>query len=88
MSGPIRELSELEFRQAIGNRIYGCDDCQIVCPWNSYAVKTEEDAFHEREGARLLIDLIRLDGEGFSRRFRKSPIKRIKRSITNATRDM
>jgi epoxyqueuosine reductase len=75
----LKGVIPLKFRKAIGNRIYGCDDCQIVCPWNSYAVKTEEEAFHEREGIRRLIDLIRLDGEGFSRRFRKSPIKRIKR---------
>jgi epoxyqueuosine reductase len=69
----------LQFRRAIGNRIYGCDDCQIVCPWNSFAVKTDETAFHEKDGVRLLIDLIRLDDEGFKNRFRHSPIKRIKR---------
>jgi epoxyqueuosine reductase len=69
----------LQFRQAIGNRIYGCDDCQIVCPWNSFAVKTDEKAFHAKDSVRLLIDLIRLDDEGFRSRFRHSPIKRIKR---------
>ncbi len=68
-----------EFRKALGNRIYGCDDCQIVCPWNSYAVATEEPAFQEREGAKGLIELMQLDDEGFSARFRKSPVKRIKR---------
>ncbi len=68
-----------EYRKALGNRIYGCDDCQIVCPWNGYAVKTEEAAFHPRDGTRRLIDLIRLDEDGFRRRFRKSPVKRIKR---------
>lgn len=68
-----------QFRRAIGNRIYGCDDCQIVCPWNTYAVKTDDQAFHGQEGVRLLIDLIRLDDESFRRRFRNSPIKRIKR---------
>ncbi|VAX33011.1 Epoxyqueuosine reductase [hydrothermal vent metagenome] len=69
----------MQFRRAIGNRIYGCDDCQIVCPWNSFAVKTDEKAFHAQEGVRLLIDLIRLDDDGFRNRFRHSPIKRIKR---------
>lgn len=68
-----------EFRKAIGNRIYGCDDCQIVCPWNSYAVKTEESAFKSVNSDFLLIDLIQLDDEGFRKRFKGSPIKRIKR---------
>jgi epoxyqueuosine reductase len=68
-----------EYRKAIGNRIYGCDDCQIVCPWNSFAIKTEDEAFREREGTRQLIELMRLDDEGFRQRFRKSPIKRTKR---------
>ncbi len=68
-----------EYRKALGNRIYGCDDCQIVCPWNSYAVATEEPAFQEREGATHLVELMQLDDEGFSARFRKSPVKRTKR---------
>jgi epoxyqueuosine reductase len=68
-----------EFRKAMGNRIYGCDDCQIVCPWNSYAVATDEPAFKEREGVKRLIQLMELDDEGFRSRFRKSPVKRIKR---------
>jgi len=68
-----------EYRKALGNRIYGCDDCQIVCPWNSYAVATEEPAFQEREGVKELIELMQLDDEGFRSRFRKSPVKRIKR---------
>ena len=69
----------LEFRKAIGNHIYGCDDCQIVCPWNSFAVKTDEKAFHERDGSRQLIELMRMDDEAFRKRFRKSPVKRTKR---------
>ena len=68
-----------EYRKALGNRIYGCDDCQIVCPWNSYAVATEEPAFQEREGVKELINLMQLDDESFRSRFRKSPVKRIKR---------
>ena len=75
LKGPIPH----EFRKAIGNRIYGCDDCQIVCPWNSYAVSTKEPAFQEREAVKGLIALMQLDEEGFRTRFRKSPVKRIKR---------
>ncbi len=75
LKGPIPH----EYRKAIGNRIYGCDDCQIVCPWNSYAVATKEPAFQEREGVKGLIALMQLDEEGFRARFRKSPVKRIKR---------
>ncbi len=75
LKGPIPH----EYRKAIGNRIYGCDDCQIVCPWNSYAVATEEPDFQEREAVKGLIELMQLDGEGFRIRFRKSPVKRIKR---------
>ena len=68
-----------EFRKAIGNRIYGCDDCQIVCPWNSYAVKTGEVDFKSLDSSFLLIDLIQLNEEEFRKRFKGSPIKRIKR---------
>ncbi len=68
-----------EFRKAIGNRIYGCDDCQIVCPWNSYAVKTGEVNFKSLDSSFLLIDLIQLNEEEFRKRFKGSPIKRIKR---------
>lgn len=75
LKGPIPH----EFRKAIGNRIYGCDDCQIVCPWNSQAVATPEPAFQEREGTTLLIELMQMDDEAFRTRFRKSPVKRTKR---------
>ncbi len=68
-----------EFRKAIGCRIFGCDDCQIVCPWNSYASLTDEQAFQSKDLTRLLIDLIQLDDAGFRERFHKSPVKRIKR---------
>jgi len=75
LKGPIPH----QFRKALGNRIYGCDDCQIVCPWNSYAVATKEPAFQEREGITALIELMAMDDEAFRARFRKSPVKRIKR---------
>ncbi len=75
----LKGVIPLQFRKAMGNRIYGCDDCQIVCPWNTYAVKTDDPAFHGKASDRLLIEMIHLDDEGFRKRFRNSPIKRIKR---------
>jgi epoxyqueuosine reductase len=75
----LKGIIPIEFRKAIGNRIYGCDDCQIVCPWNSYAEKTDEPAFKEVDGTFLLTELILMDDEEFRKRFKGSPIKRIKR---------
>jgi len=70
-----------EFRRAIGNRIYGCDDCLAVCPWNKFAQQTEEYAFRPR--AELispeLVELVELDDATFRRRFNGSAIKRIGR---------
>lgn len=70
-----------ELRSAIGNRIYGCDDCQDVCPWNRFATQTKELAFTPRETLRLpkLIVLMGLTEEEFHQTFRDSAIKRIKR---------
>lgn len=67
-----------EFRTAIGNRIYGCDDCLAVCPWNKFAAATQELAFVPREDLTLplLADLAGLDDDGFRARFAGSPIKR------------
>jgi len=75
----LKGMIPIEFRKAIGSRIYGCDDCQLVCPWNSYANLTDEQAFKSKDVTYLLMDLIQLDAEGFRERFRKSPVKRIKR---------
>jgi epoxyqueuosine reductase len=71
----------LEFRAAIGNRIYGCDDCLAVCPWNKFAQAAHEGRFHPRAGltAPLLSELVRLDDAAFRTLFRKSPVKRIGR---------
>jgi epoxyqueuosine reductase len=71
----------LEFRKAIGNRIYGCDDCLAVCPWNKYAQMAHETAFHARGElvAPLLGELVRLDDAAFRTLFRQSPVKRIGR---------
>jgi len=72
---------QLEFRAPMGNRIYGCDDCTAVCPWNKFAAQTEEIAFHTREALRgpLLADLAALDDGSFRELFRASPVKRIGR---------
>ena len=71
-----------EFREAIGNRIYGCDDCLAVCPWNKFAQAAHANrAFAPRAEltAPALADLLALDDAGFRQVFAGSPIKRIKR---------
>jgi epoxyqueuosine reductase len=76
-SGPI----PVEFRERLGNRIYGCDDCLAVCPWNKFAAIAQDAAFHARETLRApaLADLAVLDDAAFRSLFSKSPIKRIGR---------
>ncbi len=78
-----------EFREAIGNRIYGCDDCLAVCPWNKFAEAASANlAFAARAelAAPALADLLALDDAGFRQVFAGSPIKRIGRDrmIRNA----
>jgi epoxyqueuosine reductase len=70
-----------EFREAIGNRIYGCDDCLAVCPWNKFAQAGREARMAAREelSVPLLRDLARLEDGAFRTLFRKSPVKRIGR---------
>jgi epoxyqueuosine reductase len=70
-----------EFRKAIGNRIYGCDDCLAVCPWNKFAQVGREAKLGAREALRApdLADLARLDDAAFRGLFTKSPVKRIGR---------
>ena len=71
-----------EFRKAIGNRIYGCDDCLAVCPWNKFAQAARSHAkFLPRAelAAPALADLLTLDDAGFRKLFSGSPIKRIGR---------
>jgi epoxyqueuosine reductase len=70
-----------EFRKAIGNRIYGCDDCLAVCPWNKFAKHGREAKLAARDGLRApdLASLARLDDAAFRALFAKSPIKRIGR---------
>ena len=78
-----------EFREAIGNRIYGCDDCLSVCPWNRFAdAARRNQAFVPRAelAAPALADLLALDDASFRQVFAGSPIKRIGRDrmIRNA----
>ena len=70
-----------EFRAAIGNRVYGCDDCLAVCPWNKYAAATKDYAFIPRAELTRprLADYAALDDAAFRKVFRASPIKRIGR---------
>ncbi len=70
-----------EFRKSIGNRIYGCDDCLAVCPWNKFAQEGREQKLAARDALRApdLADLARLDDAAFRALFTKSPVKRIGR---------
>lgn len=76
-AGPVPE----DLRAAMGNRIYGCDDCLAVCPWNKFAERARESAFHARDDLRspTLASLAALDDAAFRALFRKSPVKRIGR---------
>ncbi len=68
----------LEFRTAMGNRIYGCDDCLAVCPWNKFAQVSQQQALHPRAAlqAPLLGELAALDDAQFRSFFAGSPVKR------------
>jgi epoxyqueuosine reductase len=76
-AGPVPE----RYRRALGNRIYGCDDCLAVCPWNKFAQASHEAALHARSALvqPALAELAALDDAGFRALFAKSPIKRIGR---------
>lgn len=76
--GPI----PVAFRSLMGNRIYGCDDCLAVCPWNKFAKRSAEMRLSARPDltAPSLAELSSLDEAGFGAMFRKSPIKRIGRN--------
>ena len=72
--GPI----PLELRPGIGTRIFGCDDCQEVCPWNRFATPTANPDFAERAGQQTpeLIALLALDAAGFAKRFEGTALRR------------
>jgi len=67
-----------ELRPLIGNRIFGCDDCQLACPWNKFAKRTDEPDFRVRNDLdkATLVDLFAWDEEGFLRRTEGSAIRR------------
>ena len=68
-----------ELRPLIGNRVYGCDDCQLVCPWNGFARLSKEDDFRVRNGLdrASLVELFGWSEAEFDERLRGSPIRRI-----------
>ena len=76
-SGPIPE----RYRAALGNRVYGCDDCLAVCPWNKFARQSREAALHARAAlaSPSLAELAALDDAAFRALFAKSAVKRIGR---------
>lgn len=74
--GPI----DPDLRPLMGNRIYGCDDCLAICPWNKFAQTARDIGYHPRSSAPDLADLAQLDDAGFRARFAGSPIKRIGRN--------
>ncbi len=73
--GPVPE----DLRPALGNRIYGCDDCLAICPWNKFAATARELRYAGPHRAPPLAELAALDDAGFRARFSGSPIKRIGR---------
>ncbi|MDP3197348.1 tRNA epoxyqueuosine(34) reductase QueG [Tabrizicola sp.] len=73
--GPV----DTELRERIGNRIYGCDDCLAVCPWNKFAVAAREMGYQPKHALPELAELARLDDSAFRAHFAGSPIKRIGR---------
>ncbi|MEP1354038.1 MAG: tRNA epoxyqueuosine(34) reductase QueG [Tateyamaria sp.] len=72
-------LIDQDLRSLMGNRIYGCDDCLAVCPWNKFAVAASDIRYLGAVGAPPLAELAVLDDAGFRARFSGSPIKRIGR---------
>jgi epoxyqueuosine reductase len=75
----LRGSIPVELRSLMGNRIYGCDDCQLVCPWNRFAKPTDEKDFHPRHGleAAQLIDLFAWTEQDFLKKTEGSAIRRI-----------
>ncbi|KAF7787793.1 hypothetical protein PRUB_a2286 [Pseudoalteromonas rubra] len=75
LQGPIPE----QYRPLLGNRVYGCDDCQLVCPWNRYGQLTDEEDFHPRQQLKdqELLTLFQWDEATFLKNTEGSPIRRI-----------
>lgn len=76
--GPVDE----DLRALMGNRIYGCDDCLAICPWNKFAVEAHDVSYHAREELKApkLAELAQLDDAAFRTFFSKSAVKRIGRN--------
>jgi len=74
LRGPIPR----ELRRLVGNRIFGCDDCQDVCPWNRFAQPAEVQGFEPRDGNLnpLLVELFGISKSEWNRRFKKTPVRR------------
>jgi epoxyqueuosine reductase len=74
-----RSSIPVELREKIGNRIFGCDDCQAVCPWNKFAQRTEQDDFMPRHGldSAQLIDLFLWTEEDYLQKTEGSALRRI-----------
>jgi epoxyqueuosine reductase len=70
----------LDLRALMGNRIYGCDDCLAICPWNKFAKAARDTGYAHKHGAPALAELATLDDAAFRARFAGSPIKRIGRN--------
>ncbi len=75
----LKSAIPVEFRKAMGNRIYGCDDCQLVCPWNKFAQRTPIPDFEPRNGldSATLVELFAWSESDFNERLQGSPIRRI-----------
>ncbi len=75
----LKNAIPIEFRQAIGNHIYGCDDCQLVCPWNRFSKPSDEKDFTVRHGldAPELLSLFAWTEDDFLEKMQGSPIRRI-----------
>jgi len=75
----LRDSIPVEFRKLMGNRIYGCDDCQMVCPWNKFSSPTQESDFSPRQhlDASELIELFNWNEQMFLKRTEGSAIRRI-----------
>lgn len=75
----LRDAIPIEFRPLIGNRIYGCDDCQLICPWNKFAKLGSEDDFKPRQNLDniALLELFAWDEQAFLSKTEGSPIRRI-----------
>lgn len=77
LKGPIPR----DLRPLVGNRVFGCDDCLLVCPWNRFAQPIDENEFFPRDGLNPvdLIEMMKLDDARFRERFKGSPVLRTKR---------